>query len=167
MKYSEKIIAFALTERSRGVRWNDIQNSIRQAFQIQPPSERRMRSWYKEHGGGSIDLEKALREASIKVGRDSMVVAGLATQQLALQQGIPTLLKALRQNKDPRIASVIMILSTLEHMVGSEVYEKGIRKYQQKRRRRAQNTKITGWLSKSSPDFESGTGSRPVRPTLI
>lgn len=155
MKYSEKVIAFSLTERSRGVRWKDIQNSIRQAFQIQPPSERRMRTWYKEQGGGSIDLEKALREASIKAGRDSMVVAGLATQQLTLQQGIPTLLKALRQNKDPRVAGVIMILSTLEHMVGSEVYEKGIKKYQQKRKRRSRNVKIAGRLSEFSPDLES------------
>lgn len=154
MKFSDKVIAFSLTERSRGVRWKDIQNSIRQAFQIQPPSERRMRSWYKEYGGGSIDLERTLREASIKAGRDSMVVAGLATQQLALQQGIPALLKALRQNKDPRVAGAIMILTTLEHMVGSEVYEKGIRKYQQRRKRRSRNVKIAGWLSEASPDFE-------------
>jgi len=113
-----------------------------------------MRSWYKEYGGGSIDLERTLREASIKAGRDSMVVAGLATQQLALQQGIPALLKALRQNKDPRVAGAIMILTTLEHMVGSEVYEKGIRKYQQRRKRRSRNVKIAGWLSEASPDFE-------------
>ena len=153
--FSEKIIAFSLTERSRGTRWEDIQNSIRQVFQIEPPSERRMRSWYKERGGGSISLESALREASIKASKASMVVAGLAAQQLVLQQGIPTLLKTLRRNKDPRIAGAIMILSTLEHMVGTEVYEKGLGKYQQKRRRRVRNAKIAGWLSEVLPDLES------------
>jgi len=140
--FSEKVIAFAVTERSRGVRWKDIRNAAKQEFQIRPPSERQMRSWYDEYNGGSIDLEKMLREALLKATRDSIPAAALATQQLTVQQGIPALLKALRQNKDPRIAGVVMILTTLEQMVGSELYEKGIKEYQQERERRP----ITGWI---------------------
>jgi len=102
-----------------------------------------MRSWYNEYDGGSIDLEKMLREALIKAARDSIPAAALATHQLTIQQGFPALLKALRQNKDPCVAGVVMILSTLEQMVGSEVYEKGIRKYQQERKRKRQTVKIT------------------------
>ena len=146
-RFPEKIIAFAVTERSRGVRWKDIRNAVKQEFQIRPPSERQMRSWYNEYDGGSIDLEKMIREALIKAARDSIPAVALATQQLTLQQGIPALLKALRQNKDPRIAGVVMILSTLEQMVGSEVYEKGIRKYQQERERKRQTVKIAGWMN--------------------
>lgn len=145
--FSKKVIAFAVTERSRGVRWKDIRNTIKQEFQIRPPSERQMRSWYHEYDGGSIDLEKMLREALIKAARESIPAAALATHQLALQQGMPALLKALRQNKDPCVAGVVMILSTLEQMVGSEVYEKGIRKYQQERKRKRQTVKITGWMN--------------------
>lgn len=141
-RFSSKVIAFAVTERSRGVRWKDIRNAVKQEFQIRPPSERQMRSWYDEYNGGSIDLEKMLREALIKATRDSISAAALATQQLALQQSIPALLKALRQHKEPRLAGAVMILSTLEQMVGSELYERGIKEYQQERERRP----ITGWL---------------------
>ena len=140
--FSAKVIAFALTERSRGVRWKDIRNVIKQEFQIRPPSERQMRSWYSEYDGGSIDLEKMLREALIKATRDSIPAAALATHQLTTQQGIPALLKALRQNKDPRLAGAVMILSTLEQMVGSELYERGIKEYQQER----EKGPITGWI---------------------
>jgi len=155
--FSKKVIAFAVTERSRGVRWKDIRNTIEQEFQIRPPSERQMRSWYYEYDGASIDLEKMLREALIKAARDSIPAAALATHQLASQQGIPALLKALRQNKDPCVAGVVMILSTLEQMVGSEVYEKGIKEYRQERKRKRQTTQITGWVNEPPADFESTT----------
>jgi len=135
-RYSAKVIAFAVTERSRGVRWKDIRNAIKQEFQIRPPTHRTMRSWYKEYDGGSIDLEKMIREAMIKAARDSIPVAALVTLQLTLQQGMPALLKALRREKDPYVAGVASLLFTLEEMVGSKVYEKGIRKYQQERKRK-------------------------------
>jgi len=144
-RFPEKIIAFVVTERSRGVRWKDIRNAVKQEFQIRPPSERQMRSWYDEYHGGSIELEKMLRETLIKATRNSISAAALATHNLALQQGIPALLKALRQNKDPRLAGAVMILSTLEQMVGSELYERGIKEYQQERKKMP----ITGWLEPS------------------
>lgn len=150
--FSKKVIAFAVTERSRGVRWKDIRNTIKQEFQIRPPSERQMRIWYHEYDGASIDLEKMLREALIKAARDSIPVVAVATQQIAVQQGIPVFLKALRQHRDPGVAGVVMILSTLEKMVGSEAFEKGIENYQRRRQQ-----KITGWMNKPLAEFESTT----------
>lgn len=140
MRFSEKIIAFALAERNRGFQWQDIRDSIRQVFQIQPPSERQMRTWYHQYGGGSIGTEETVREALIKAARESIPVVAVATHQLAVQQGIPVFLKALRQHRDPGVAGVVMILSTLEQMVGSEAFEKGMEKYQRKR-------KVTGWMN--------------------
>jgi hypothetical protein len=150
-RFSEKVIAFSLTERSRGKRWKDIQNAIRQEFQIEPPTERQMRRWYGEYGGGAIDQEKILRESLIKVARDTIPPAAFATHQLTVQQGIPTLMEAYRQGKDPYTAGVVMILSTLEQMAGSELYEKGIKEYQQERERRGESSKIIGWINPSSP----------------
>jgi len=138
--FSEKVIAFALAERSQGFKWRDIRDSIRQVFRIQPPSERQMRNWYYQYGGGSIGTEETVREALIKAARESIPVVAVATQQIAVQQGIPVFLKALRQHRDPGVAGVVMILSTLEQMVGSEAFEKGMEKYQRKR-------KITGWMN--------------------
>jgi len=134
--FSAKVIAFAVTERSRGVRWKDIRNAIKQEFQIRPPTQRTMRSWYTEYDGGSIDLEKMIREAMIKAARDSIPVAALATLQLTLQQGMPALLKALRREKDPHVAGTAALLAVLEKMVGSEAYERGVKKYREERRER-------------------------------
>jgi len=154
-RFSKKVIAFAVTQRSRGVRWKDIRNTIKQEFHIRPPSERQMRSWYYEYDGASIDLEMMLREALIKATRDSIPAVALATQQFTLQQGIPALLKALRRNKDPNVAGIIMILSTLEQMVGSKLYEKGIAKYEQERKRTPHTVKITGWMNEPGAQRES------------
>ena len=134
-RFSEKVIAFVLTERSRGKRWNDVRNAVRDQFQIEPPSERQMRSWYKEYGGGSILGEKLLRESLVKIARDSTPVAAFAAQQLAIEQGIPALVKAFERKEDPLVAGGVMILSLLEQAVGKK-YDEIVRQYQKMRERR-------------------------------
>lgn len=131
-RFPEKVIAFALTERSRGARWKDIQRAIKQEFHIEPPSERQMRTWYKEYGGGSIDPEKMLREALIKVVRGLTPMVAFSTQEWAIQQ-IPTLMKAREQNIDPKVAWGIMILDMLEETVGRDAYDEIVSGYQKTR----------------------------------
>ena len=134
-RFSEKVIAFVLTERSRGKRWNDVRNAVRDQFQIEPPSERQMRNWYKEYGGGLILGEKLLRESLVKMARDSMPVAAFAAQQLAIEQGIPALVEAFQRKEDPLVAGGLMILSMLEQTVGKK-YDEIVRQYQEMRERR-------------------------------
>lgn len=50
-RYPDKVIAYALSMRSRGIKWKQIESGIREAFGIKPPSERQMRDWYKEFSG--------------------------------------------------------------------------------------------------------------------
>lgn len=135
-RYSDKVIAFALTERGRGARWKDIQDGIRQQFQIKPPSERQMRAWYKDFGGGSADPEKLLRETLLKVGKAAIPAAAFATDKLYAEQGVPTLIEVYKQGGDLEVAGAIMILSVLEQRVGTETYEKAVMQYQQMRERR-------------------------------
>ena len=129
-RFSEKVVAFVLTERSRGKRWNDIINAVRETFDIQPPTERQMRNWYREYGGVSISTEKLLRESLIKVARNTAPLVAFATQQVAVEQGIPALAEAFQRNKDPRIVGGVLILSMLEQTVGDK-FDEVIRIYQE------------------------------------
>jgi hypothetical protein len=135
-RFSEKIIAFALTERSRGKRWKDIQNSIKQEFQISvPPTTRQMLNWYKEYGGSAIDQEKILREAQIRVVKDLTPMVAFATQQWAIQQ-IPKVEEARRKNLDPWMVQGVGLLRMFEQTVGSDLYDKVIEEYEQERKQR-------------------------------
>lgn len=136
-RFSEKVIAFVLTERSRGKRWNDVRNAVRDQFQIEPPSERQMRSWYKEYGGGSIDQEKLLRETLIKMARDSTPALALAAQQNVIERGIPRLLQAFErkgsgfvQKEDPVVVIGLFLLSYLEENLG-EKFDEVLRRYRE------------------------------------
>lgn len=136
-RFSEKVVAFALTERSRGKRWNDIINAIRETFHIEPPTERQMRNWYREYGGGTIDQDKLLRESLIKMARESTPVLALAAQQNVIERGIPRLLQAFErkgtkyvQKEDPAVVIGLFLLSFLEENLGAK-FDEVLRRYQE------------------------------------
>ena len=132
-RYADKVIAFALAERSRGVKWKEITEGIRREFVIKPPTERQMRDWYKELGGGSADPERLLRENLIKVARATTPIAAFTTQKFVIEQ-VPTLVEAWKEGKDPWIAGGIMILSMLEQTAGTETFDKILNEYQEMRK---------------------------------
>jgi hypothetical protein len=47
-RFGDKVIAFAVAERRRGVKWKEIVEAIARHFAIKPPTERQMRKWYQE-----------------------------------------------------------------------------------------------------------------------
>ena len=132
-RYSDKVIAFALAERRRGVKWKEIVDGIRREFGIKPPTERQMRDWYKELGGGSADPERLLRENLIKVARATTPIAAFTTQKFVIEQ-VPTLVEAWKQGRDPWIAGGVMILSMLEQTAGTETFDKILDEYQEMRK---------------------------------
>ena len=131
-RYPDKVIAFAMTERSRGARWKEVTESVVRQFGIKPPTERQMRKWYKEFGGSS-DPERLLRENLIKVARATTPIAAFTAQKYAMEQ-VPNLVEAWREGKDPWVAGGVMILSMLEETAGTEVFGKILEEYQKMRR---------------------------------
>jgi hypothetical protein len=136
-RFSDKVVAFALTERSRGKRWKDVQNAIQQEFQIDPPTERQMRNWYREYGGGTIDQDKLLRESLLKIIRDITPVAALTAQQLAAEKGMPRLLQALERKgtkyvpkEDPAVVIGLFMLDFLEENLGGK-FDEVLKRYQE------------------------------------
>jgi hypothetical protein len=148
-RYDDKVIAFAVTERRRGVKWKEIVDAIAHHFAIKPPTERQMRKWYKEYGGDTADPEKLLRENLVKVARATTPIAAFATQKFAIEQ-VPSLVEAGKQGKDLWIAGGIMVLSILEQTVGSDKFNQLLQEYQLTR----QGT-ISPALAEDNPNAES------------
>jgi len=131
-RYGDKVIAFAVTERRRGVKWKEIVDAIARHFAIKPPTARQMRKWYQEYGVDAVDPEKLLKENLIKVARATTPIAAFATQKFAIEQ-VPTLVEAWKQGKDPWTAGGIMVLSMLEQTVGTEKFNQILEGYQKSR----------------------------------
>jgi len=149
-RYGDKVIAFAVAERRRGVKWKDIVEAIARHFAIKPPTARQMRKWYQEYGVDAIDPEKLLKENLIKVARATTSIAAFATQKYAIEQ-VPNLVEAWKQGKDPWIAGGIMVLAILEQTVGTETFNQLLGEYQQTRKRA-----ITLTMSEANLHPESG-----------
>ncbi len=132
-RYDDKVIAFAVAERKRGVKGKGIVDAIGRHFGIKPPTERQMRKWYQEFGVDAADPEKLLRENLLKVARATTPVAAFATQKFAIEQ-VPALVDAWKQGKDPWIAGGVMVLSMLEQTVGSEKFNEILNDYQKERK---------------------------------
>ena len=132
-RYGDKVIAFAVAERKRGVKWKEIVDAIGRHFGIKPPTERQMRKWYQEFGADAADPEKLLRENLVKVARATTPVAAFATQKFAVEQ-VPALVDAWKQGKDPWIAGGVMVLSMLEQTVGSEKFNQIIEEFRKNRK---------------------------------
>ena len=133
-RFGDKVIAFAVAERRRGVKWKDIVDAIARHFAIKPPTERQMRKWYQEFGVDAVDPEKLLKENLVKVARATTPIAAFATQKYAIEQ-VPNLVEAWKQGKDPWIAGGLMVLSMLEQTVGSEKFNRLLDEYQKTRER--------------------------------
>ena len=131
-RYGDKVIAFAVAERRRGVKWNEIVDAIARHFAIKPPTERQMRKWYQEYGVDAVDPEKLLKENLIKVARATTPIAAFATQKYAIEQ-VPALVEAWKQGQDPWTAGGIMVLSMLEQTVGTDNFNQLLEEYQKTR----------------------------------
>ena len=132
-RYDDKVIAFAVTERRRGVKWKEIVDAIARHFAIKPPTERQMRKWYQEYGIDAVDPEKLLKENLVKVARATTPIAAFATQKYAIEQ-VPNLVEAWKQGKDPWTAGGIMVLSMLEETVGTEKFNQILEEYHKTRK---------------------------------
>ena len=149
-RYGDEVIAFAVTERRRGVKWKKIVEEIASHFAIKPPTERQMRKWFDEYGADEADPERLLKENLIKVARATTPLAAFATQKYVIEQ-VPALVEAWKQGKDPWIAGGVMMLSTLEQTVGSERFNQILDEYQKTRK-----GTITPAMAEENPSEENG-----------
>ena len=140
-RYADKVMAYVLAQRGKGAKWKEIIEGVKQEFNMTPPSERQMRTWFEKFSGNATDPERRLKENLIQVVRDSTPLAAFTGQKLLVQQ-VPKLVEAWQRGDDPWIAGGMMILSQLEETVGSDLFDDIIARYQQTRE--ARKEKLTG-----------------------
>jgi len=143
-QYPDKIIAYALAQRSNRARWKEIQDGIRREFGIKPPSDRQMREWCKEFGGGANEPEKILRQTLVEMAKASTPWAAFTTQKFVIDQ-VSTIVDAWKRGERPWIVGGIIIMSVFEEMVGSDMFEEILRRYEEGRAGRKE--KLAGWIN--------------------
>ncbi|RLC94453.1 MAG: hypothetical protein DRI40_07450 [Chloroflexi bacterium] len=127
-RYSDKVIAYVLAQRAKGVRWKDIAAGVTEEFGTKAPCERQMREWQREFGDGPTDPERVVREALVSATRAATPLAVFMSQK-ALLEKIPSLVEAIRSGDDPWVAGGVMILTILEETAGKEAFEKSLARY--------------------------------------
>ncbi len=134
-RYQDKVMAYVLAQRGKGIKWKEIIEGVRKEFDMKPPSERQMRTWWEKFGGSLTDPERILRQNLIEVVRDTTPLAAFTGQKMLVQK-VPELVQAFQRGDDPWIAGGVMVLAQLEETVGSDLYDEIIARYQQSREAR-------------------------------
>ncbi|MCL0090199.1 hypothetical protein M1O54_07635 [Dehalococcoidia bacterium] len=143
-QYPGNVIAYALAQRSNRAKWKEIQDGIRREFGIKPPSDRQMREWCKEFGGGSNEPESILRQTLVEMTKASAPWAAFTTQKFVIDQ-VSTIVDAWKRGEKPWIVGGIIIMSVFEEMVGSEMFDEILRRYEEGRAGRKE--KLVGWIN--------------------
>ncbi len=152
-RYADEVIAYVLARRSKGIKWREIKEGIKQEFGLKSPSERAMREWCNEFGGNA-DADRLLKERLIQVTKATTPFAIFSAQRTLFEQGIPELVNAWGRGENPWIAGGTMVLSMLENTVGSDTYETIIKQYQQIREQRVE--KLVGLKDQQGPGLPQG-----------
>ena len=143
-QYPDKVIAYALAQRSNRAKWKEIQDGIRREFGIKPPSDRQMRKWCKEFGGDSNGPESILRQTLVEMTKASAPWAAFTTQKFVIDQ-VSTIVDAWKRGEKPWIVGGIIIMSVFEEMVGSDMLDEILHRYEEGRAGRQK--KLIGWIN--------------------
>lgn len=128
--YDLGVVAFAVAERNRGRRWDDIRQAISERFHIEPPTVRIMLNWHKRYGSGQSELESVISLASAEMARRALPVAAEQSYRLLIGEGLPTLKDYVERGIDWEVSATMVILTMLEQQFGSDVYQRAVREYE-------------------------------------
>lgn len=129
-KYDMGVVAFAVAERNRGRRWEDIRQAIKERFHIEPPTVRIMLNWHKHYGSGQSELESVISLATAEMARRALPVAAEQSYKLFIGQGLPTLKHYVDRGLKWEVAATMVILTMVEQQFGSDVYESAVSEYE-------------------------------------
>jgi len=123
------LVVFAVAERNRGARWQDIRQAIKERFQIEPPTERIMLEWHKHYGTKQPALDAAMSAALAEMAKKAVSVAAQRSYELFVAQGLPAFKEYCEQGMDAQVASVVVVLAMVEQQFGSEVFQRAVREF--------------------------------------
>ena len=122
-KYTFEIKLFVLDSRRQGKGWSEIRKSIKEKFQIEPPTIRAMQMW--EKGSDREVLSKALKD---KAKMESGAMQEQNLRKMA-EELIPKLLEARNSGDDVEYAGWSWFFSIVEATLGKEKFRRFMSKY--------------------------------------
>ena len=123
MGFSFEVKLFALNSRREGKGWGEIRRSIKQRFNIDPPTTRSLQKWEKETDRGVLNhalKEKAKKEAETIKGQALTIVA---------EDLLPRLWKTRDAGEDIEYAGWKWFFSIVENTLGSEKLKRFLKQY--------------------------------------
>lgn len=122
-RYKANVKIHALDERAKGKKWKQIQRTIKDKFNVEPPTVRAMQKWEKK-------LDRvALSHELMKEAERQMPATKLEVSQRLAQGLIPLLLEAKDAGEDVELSGWKWFLSLIETQLGSAKFEYIISEY--------------------------------------
>lgn len=127
MGFSFEVKLFALNSRQEGKGWGEIRRTIKERFNIDPPTVRSMQKWKKETDRGVLD--RALKE---KAKKEAEAIKGQALTSVA-EDLLPRLWKARDAGDDIEYEGWRWFFSIVENTLGSKKLRRFLKQYQGER----------------------------------
>jgi len=126
-RFTPQVKLYALDERRSGKTWKQVQHSIREKFNIHPPSIRAMEKWEKE-----IDREK-LSQMIIQETRKALPTIEVASLQQMAAGLIPVLWQARDAGEDMELEGWLWFFSLIERQLGEARFEQFWSEYKKRK----------------------------------
>jgi len=123
MGYSIQVKLFALDSRREGKGWGEIRRTIKERFNIDPPTVRSLQKWEKETDRGV--LNRALKK---KAKKEAETIKGQALTNVA-EDLLPRLWKAQDAGEDIEYAGWKWFFSIVEATLGSKKLKRFLKQY--------------------------------------
>lgn len=126
-RFTMHVKLYALDERRSGKPWKEVQQSIKEKFNTDPPSIRAMEKWEK-----GIDREK-LSRMIIDESRKTLPVMEETTLQQMATGLIPILWQARDAGEDMELEAWLWFFSVVERQLGKAKFEHFLLKYKERK----------------------------------
>ncbi|HUU63988.1 MAG TPA: hypothetical protein VMX96_08770 [Dehalococcoidia bacterium] len=123
-RFTLHVKLYALDERRSGKPWKEVQKSIKEKFNTDPPSIRAMEKWEK-----GIDRDK-LSQMIIEESRKTLPTIEEASLQQMASGLIPVLWKARDAGEDMELEAWLWFFKIIERQLGEAKFEYFFSKYQ-------------------------------------
>ena len=126
-RFKTEVKIFALNQRKQRKKWNEIKESIKEQFGIDPPTVRAMQKWEKRLDQTSLPVElmKDIKGKMPEIERDS--------RNKFIQSLLPAVLQANVMGEDMEITAWKWFLEFMENEIGRDKVKRVIDAYLKER----------------------------------
>ena len=126
-RFSLQVKLYTLDERRSGKTWKQVQQGIKERFNVAPPSIRAMEKWGREIG------HEKLTQMLVEESRKTLPTAGATALQEMAGGLIPVLWRARDAGEDMELEGWLWFFSLIERQLGRAKFERFLSEYRSRR----------------------------------